>query len=290
MPFRAMRKRGTERNAARSSQAQAQVERRGRGFLVTMALGIGGSFLATFIGQSIGWYRHDQGAGLIGATLGAIVVLILWIGWWCSGSFRTQAFLAPICRRPGTDAKQGVHHGPSRCPEWNAKRPARRARARPGRHVQNTMALLAFLAYKAYKGMTSAQPAPADGPSRYPTSPQRSDDEPGGLAGVLRTIFGGGSLPGPVVRRGVDNTVRDLEGRGHGDIARSWISRGPNQPITPQKLESALGEDAIKDLMQQTGMERDELLAALSEHLPRVIDHLTPEGRLPSDAEARRMA
>jgi uncharacterized membrane protein YeaQ/YmgE (transglycosylase-associated protein family) len=49
-----------------------------QGFLVTIALGIAGSFFATFVGQSIGWYRHDQGAGLIGATLGAIVVLILW--------------------------------------------------------------------------------------------------------------------------------------------------------------------------------------------------------------------
>jgi uncharacterized membrane protein YeaQ/YmgE (transglycosylase-associated protein family) len=48
------------------------------GFLVTMALGIAGAFVATFIGQSIGWYRHDQGAGLIAATLGSIVVLFIW--------------------------------------------------------------------------------------------------------------------------------------------------------------------------------------------------------------------
>ena len=48
------------------------------GFLVTMVLGIAGAFVATWIGQSIGWYRHDQGAGLIGATLGAIIVLFIW--------------------------------------------------------------------------------------------------------------------------------------------------------------------------------------------------------------------
>ena len=48
------------------------------GFLVTMVIGIVGAFVATFIGQSIGWYRHDQGAGLIGATLGAIIVLFIW--------------------------------------------------------------------------------------------------------------------------------------------------------------------------------------------------------------------
>ena len=48
------------------------------GFILTTALGIGGAFLATFIGQSIGWYRLDQGAGLIGATLGAVLVLFIW--------------------------------------------------------------------------------------------------------------------------------------------------------------------------------------------------------------------
>ena len=49
-----------------------------QGFLVTMVIGIIGAFVATFIGQSIGWYRHDQGAGLIGATLGSIIVLFIW--------------------------------------------------------------------------------------------------------------------------------------------------------------------------------------------------------------------
>lgn len=151
-----------------------------------------------------------------------------------------------------------------------------------------TMALLAFLAYKAFKGMNPQQPTqagvPAGGQGREPQGA-----EAGGLAGVLRTIFGGGSVPGPVLSRGVGNTVQDLERSGHGEIARSWVGRGPNRSITAEKLEAALGQDAIRDLMQQTGMAREELLAALSEHLPRVIDHLTPDGRLPSEQEASRM-
>ena len=48
------------------------------GFILTTVLGIAGAFLATFIGQTIGWYRLDQGAGLIGATVGAFVVLFIW--------------------------------------------------------------------------------------------------------------------------------------------------------------------------------------------------------------------
>ena len=48
------------------------------GFLVTTALGIAGAFVATFLGQAVGWYRADQGAGFIAASLGAIVVLFIW--------------------------------------------------------------------------------------------------------------------------------------------------------------------------------------------------------------------
>src|SRR5258707_15786493 len=48
------------------------------GFILTTALGIAGAFIATFIGQTIGWYRLDQGAGFLRATLGAIIVVFLW--------------------------------------------------------------------------------------------------------------------------------------------------------------------------------------------------------------------
>ena len=48
------------------------------GFILTTVLGIAGSFLATFIGQTVGWYRSDQGAGFIAATVGAIAVLFIW--------------------------------------------------------------------------------------------------------------------------------------------------------------------------------------------------------------------
>jgi uncharacterized membrane protein YeaQ/YmgE (transglycosylase-associated protein family) len=48
------------------------------GFLLTTALGIAGAFMATFIGQAVGWYRPDQGAGFIAATVGAVAVLFIW--------------------------------------------------------------------------------------------------------------------------------------------------------------------------------------------------------------------
>ena len=48
------------------------------GFILTTVLGIGGAFLATFIGQAIGHYGPNQGAGFITATIGALVVLFIW--------------------------------------------------------------------------------------------------------------------------------------------------------------------------------------------------------------------
>jgi len=48
------------------------------GFILTTILGIAGAFVATFLGQALGWYSAGEGAGLIGATVGAIVVLLVW--------------------------------------------------------------------------------------------------------------------------------------------------------------------------------------------------------------------
>ena len=48
------------------------------GFILTTILGIVGAFVATFLGQALGWYEAGEGAGLIGATAGAIIVLLIW--------------------------------------------------------------------------------------------------------------------------------------------------------------------------------------------------------------------
>jgi len=48
------------------------------GFILTTLLGIAGAFVATFIGQAVGWYGPDQSAGFIGAVVGAIIVLVVW--------------------------------------------------------------------------------------------------------------------------------------------------------------------------------------------------------------------
>jgi len=58
------------------------------GFVLTTILGIVGAFLATYLGQALGWYRADEGAGFIGAVVGAIIILAIW-GWMSGRSSRT---------------------------------------------------------------------------------------------------------------------------------------------------------------------------------------------------------
>jgi uncharacterized membrane protein YeaQ/YmgE (transglycosylase-associated protein family) len=48
------------------------------GFILTAALGIAGSLVATYLGQALGWYRAGEGAGFVGAVVGAIIVLAVW--------------------------------------------------------------------------------------------------------------------------------------------------------------------------------------------------------------------
>ena len=48
------------------------------GFILTTILGIVGAFLATFLGQALGWYQPGEGAGLIGAIVGAVIILVIW--------------------------------------------------------------------------------------------------------------------------------------------------------------------------------------------------------------------
>lgn len=49
-----------------------------QGFILTTILGIVGAFVATYLGQALGWYAADEGAGFIGATVGAVIVLLIW--------------------------------------------------------------------------------------------------------------------------------------------------------------------------------------------------------------------
>lgn len=49
-----------------------------KGFILTIILGIAGAFIATWLGQAIGWYGPNDQAGFIGAIVGAVIILLIW--------------------------------------------------------------------------------------------------------------------------------------------------------------------------------------------------------------------
>jgi uncharacterized protein YidB (DUF937 family) len=81
---------------------------------------------------------------------------------------------------------------------------------------------------------------------------------------------------------GLGGLLDKLRNGGLADAANSWVGSGPNQPVPPGQLGSALGPDVIKTLAQRTGLSEDELTKQLAQVLPGVVDKLTPAGRLPT--------
>jgi len=158
-----------------------------------------------------------------------------------------------------------------------------------------TMAILALLAYKAVKhisgGQSDTAPAPAPSPagSGMGASPGGgSIGGGGGLGDLLKGGLGGllaGGAAGSVISGGLGDLLKQFQQSGHGETANSWVSQGPNKQISSGDLASALGGDQIQHLMSQSGLSRQELLDGLSRYLPDVVNHLTPDGRLPTESE-----
>jgi uncharacterized protein YidB (DUF937 family) len=175
------------------------------------------------------------------------------------------------------DVLNGMQHGP---------RGPSNPSAQGGGMSPMTMAILGLLAWKAVKHLTGGQggatpaPAPGTGANAAPGG--------GGLGGLLQGGLGGllaGGAAGSVISGGLGDLVKQLQQNGHGETANSWVSPGPNKSISPGDLANALGADQINSLMSQSGLSRDELLSGLSQHLPDVVNHLTPDGRLPTENE-----
>ncbi len=171
-----------------------------------------------------------------------------------------------------------------------------------------TMALIALLGYKALKSLggsssTSSTPANPARPTSTPGSGSSATPPAGGLGGAPVGPFGGlgdlfkgglggllaGGTAGAVLSGGLSDILKKLQESGHGTAANSWVGTGPNQPISPNDIGNALGPEMINTLTSLSGMSREQLLAALSQHLPEVVDHLTPSGRVPTSEEAARL-
>ena len=125
---------------------------------------------------------------------------------------------------------------------------------------------------------------------------------------ILGKMFGGGSSPAatpsipipppgqPVptnapagsILGGLTDLIGKLSTGGVAPQVNSWVGHGTNDPVQPGQLGSALGQDVLAQLSQRTGMSQQELLNQLSSVLPQIINHMTPNGRMPTLADLEK--
>ena len=158
------------------------------------------------------------------------------------------------------------------------------------RGMPSMIALLGLLAVAGYQNRGKIADV-LGGLKQQPGAGPGQNDQQGGQGGLLGSLGGllSGASAGTVLSGGLRDLVERFRQKGHAQAADSWVKTGPNQALGPDQLEQAIGSDVLTTLSQQTGLSRDELLARLSRDLPAAVDKFTPDGRLPTEAEAARL-
>jgi len=142
----------------------------------------------------------------------------------------------------------------------------------PGGNLATPIAIAAgALLLHHFLGGGSSAPAQAPAPAPAP-APQPGSG----------SFLDGGGLLG-----GLSGLVGKLTSAGAGSQVNSWVGGGANQPIDPSHLGAALGPDVLSQLSARTGLTQQQLVEGLSQVLPQLVNNLTPNGRLPTAAEAQ---
>jgi putative toxin-antitoxin system antitoxin component (TIGR02293 family) len=92
-------------------------------------------------------------------------------------------------------------------------------------------------------------------------------------------------VPAGSILAGLTDLIGKLSAGGVAPQVNSWVGHGPNEPVPPGQLGSALGQNVLVELSQRTGMSQQELLSQLSTVLPQIINQMTPNGRMPTMAD-----
>ena len=116
------------------------------------------------------------------------------------------------------------------------------------------------------------------------------------MSGVLMNMLGGGGQAGqgqaqgmggaPGMAGGLGGLVSSFEQAGLGHIAQSWVGNGANQPVSPGQLQNVFGQNQVQNMASQAGMEPNDFLSQLSQHLPNAVHGMTPNGQLPDEGTA----
>lgn len=80
---------------------------------------------------------------------------------------------------------------------------------------------------------------------------------------------------------GLSELVQSFKDKGLGDIVSSWVGTGENKPVNADQINTALGSETIQNLAEKAGVSSTEVSSMLAQHLPGLIDKLTPDGVIP---------
>lgn len=107
-----------------------------------------------------------------------------------------------------------------------------------------------------------------------------------GLDDILGGVVGAGALlliKDYIEKHGgMRGVVAEFEKTGFGQQVKSWVSTGPNLPISGEQIQEAVGSEQVKEMAAKSGIPVDKVADLLAEHLPTAIDKATPEGNLPT--------
>ena len=113
------------------------------------------------------------------------------------------------------------------------------------------------------------------------------------MGGVLPSLLGGRQQSGIGMAGesggmlggmgGLEGLISQFEQAGLGHVAQSWVGNGPNQPVSPDQLQSVFGQERVESMASQASMQPQNFLSQLSQHLPNAVNRMTPNGRLPDD-------
>ena len=81
---------------------------------------------------------------------------------------------------------------------------------------------------------------------------------------------------------GLQGVVGEFERNGLGATVKSWVGTGPNEPISAAQVHQVLGADLLQQLAAKSGLSVQDLAQRLSQVLPQAVDHLTPDGAIPT--------
>lgn len=139
--------------------------------------------------------------------------------------------------------------------------------------------VLSMLANRGASASSGRDAGPAGGLGDILGQMMGGGQRGGGLSDILGQVLGGAGGSGG----GLGGLLRQFESAGLGDQARSWVSPGQNQPLSPDALGRVFGADGLAAIARQAGLSERETSAGLAQLLPEIIDRTTPQGQVPDE-------